>query len=200
MALGATRRDLVGASIVRWTLTAVVAAAVCAVAVVAASPIGPVGIGRRGPWTHGISVDWTVLAVGVPAVLALVIGAGAASARRQPARPRGVTVSVPGPPPVAAGTMLALRGVRGGAGVPIVSAVAGIAVAVAVLVAVAAGASSIREVTSNPVRFGADFDAIVADVGDGEEDQEEPLGDRGRPRRRRRRGRDPGIDRDDGRR
>ena len=56
---------------------------------------------------------------------------------------------------------------------PIVSAVAGIAVAVAVLVAVAAGASSIREVTSNPVRFGADFDAIVANVGDGEEDQED---------------------------
>ena len=73
---------------------------------------------------------------------------------------------------------------------PIVSAVGGIAVAVAVLVAVAAGASSIREVTSHPIRYGADFDAIVGMVDDGDGDQEDAVGDRGRPRRRRRRRRD----------
>ena len=56
---------------------------------------------------------------------------------------------------------------------PIVSAVAAIAVAVAVLVAVAAGASSIREVTSNPVRYGADFDAIVVGAAATDEAQED---------------------------
>ena len=103
-----------------------------------------------------------MLAVGVPAVLALVIVAGVVPTLRRPARrPLGVTVSVPGPPPVGAGTLLALRGIRRGAGVPILSAVGAIAVAVAVLVAVASGASTIRDVTSHPVRYGADFDAIV---------------------------------------
>jgi putative ABC transport system permease protein len=56
---------------------------------------------------------------------------------------------------------MALRGVRRGAGVPILSAVGAIAAAVAVLVAVAAGAVTIRDVTSHPARYGADFDAIV---------------------------------------
>ena len=68
---------------------------------------------------------------------------------------------MPGPPPIGAGVTMALRGVRRGAGVPILSAVGGIAVAVAVLVAVAAGAVTIRDVTSHPARYGADFDAIV---------------------------------------
>ena len=47
------------------------------------------------------------------------------------------------------------------------SAVIGIAVAVAVLVVFAAGAVTIAEVTSNPIRYGADFDAIVGMFDDG---------------------------------
>ena len=172
-ALGATRRDLVVSSSLRWAVTAALAAAVSVVAVAAASTLGPIGIGRRGPWTRGVTIDPVVLAVGVPAVFAIVIAAGVLPTMRRTARtPLGIAVSVPGPPSVGAGMLLALRGVRRGAGVPILSAVGAIAVAVAVLVAVASGASTIREVTANPVRYGAHFDAIVGMFDDGEEPQE----------------------------
>ncbi len=174
IALGASRRDLVMSSMLRWSLTAVLAAAVAVVLVVAASTLGPIGIGRRGPWAHGFSIDPLVLAVGVPVVMALVVAAGVVpTLRRAPRRPLGVAVSVPGPPSIGAGTLLALRGIRRGAGVPILSAIGAIAVAVAVLVAVASGAATIRDVTAHPIRYGADFDAIVGIVDDSGERQED---------------------------
>ena len=172
-ALGATRRDLVVSSSLRWAVTAALAGVVSVVTVAAASTLGPIGIARRGPWPRGTTIDPLVLAVGVPAVVGLVVAAGVLPTLRSGARrPLGIAVSVPGPPSVGAGALLALRGIRRGAGVPILSAVGAIAVAVAVLVAVASGATTIRDVTANPIRFGANFDAIVGMFDEGEEPQE----------------------------
>ena len=88
----------------RWAVTAALAAAVSVVAVAAASTLGPIGIGRRGPWTRGVTIDPVVLAVGVPAVFAIVIAAGVLPTMRRAARtPLGIAVSVPGPPSVGRG-------------------------------------------------------------------------------------------------
>jgi ABC-type lipoprotein release transport system permease subunit len=170
LALGISRRDIVASSIARWTVTAVLAALVSAAAVIAASALGPVGIGRRAPWSREIVVDPVVLAVGIPAVALLVLVAGVLpSMRRTTSRSLGVAVSVPGPPAISAGVMLALRGVRRGAGVPILSAVVGIAVAVAMLIGAFAGSATMADVTADPVRYGADFDAIVGLFGEASE-------------------------------
>ena len=194
IALGATRRDLVVSSIAAlggdgrarrcrqpWSL------------VVAASTLGPIGIGRRGPWTRGVS-DRPARAGGRGAGRdGLVVAAGVCPTMRRAARaPLGVAVSVPGPPSIGAGMLLALRGIRRGAGVPILSAVGAIAVAVAVLVAVASGASTIRDVTAHPIRYGADFDAIVGMFDDSERAAGGIVGERRRSSRRGRRRWDAG--------
>ena len=90
VALGAARRDLAAAASLRWSIAAAVAVVVSAAAVVGASALGPIGIGRRGPWERGLSVDWVVLAVGLPAVVLLVIAAGVIpTVRRASARALG---------------------------------------------------------------------------------------------------------------
>ncbi len=173
-ALGATRRDLVVSSSLRWAVTAALAGVVSVVTRRrgehardrSASP----GAGRGRVASRSTRWCWP------SACRPWSVSWSPPACSRRCAVPRaarlGIAVSVPGPPSVGAGALLALRGIRRGAGVPILSAVGAIAVAVAVLVAVASGATTIRDVTANPIRFGANFDAIVGMFDEGGESQE----------------------------
>ena len=160
--IGMTQRELVAGTLLRWVPVAVLAAAVTACVTIAASIAGPIGAARRGPWARGVQIDWTVLAVGTPAVALLVL-LGAASVfarRRRPGVPVVGRVRL-GHPAIATGVAFARRSFGAGSTAPVASAIVGVAIAVAVVVVAATGESSLHRVTSTPERFGAPWDAFV---------------------------------------
>jgi putative ABC transport system permease protein len=161
--IGVTRRQLRGLVVLRW-LPSAVAGVVVAVGLTAGlTAFGPLGVGRRAPWSAEPVVDVPAAIVATIAVAALVLGAAAFAAGRPPRVERRPTTSVRSPLPLPVWvTAATLRpSLRRGSASALGAAVAGTAVAAAAFIAAAAVADTLDAVVADPARTGADFDALV---------------------------------------
>ena len=149
-------------------LGAVVAGSLLAAAVaVGLSPLAPLGSVRAVYPYPGLAFDWTVLGVGVPALVGVLsLVAVALAYRRAPhrmapqrTRPRGSAVvraaSASGlPPPAVEGIRLALDPGTGRNTVPVRSAILGAALAMIVVIATATFGASLDTLVSHPALYG----------------------------------------------
>ncbi|HEX4399170.1 MAG TPA: ABC transporter permease [Trebonia sp.] len=178
-ALGMTRRQLFAASMAA-TAAATVTGAVGAVAIaVAASPLTPIGPARLAEPHPGVSVNAGVLAAGAAAIVVLLAARVAVTAWRQagarpaadeaePSRHRGrlaERLARAGAPLAAVtGVRFALDpGAPGGAGgaragVPVRSAMLGLAVAVAAVAGAATFGANLLRLVSTPSQYGQTWD------------------------------------------
>ena len=81
-ALGLTRVQGVAASGLRVSLVAAGGALIAAIAAIGVSPLFPIGVARRAEPHLGVDVDWTVLGLGVAAVVAVVVAIALVAAIR----------------------------------------------------------------------------------------------------------------------
>lgn len=141
-------------------------AAVVAVSLSPLSPLGPVRSVYPGP---AFAVDWTVLGIGL---LALIVGLGATAvalayrgaphraAQRGGRTPPGTSKVVNAvastglPPPAAVGVRFALESGRGRTAVPVRSALLGSVLAVALVVATLTFGSGLQSLVSHPSLYG----------------------------------------------
>jgi putative ABC transport system permease protein len=169
--LGMTRRGMVAGSALRMLPSAIGAALIAGVATVLASPVGPVGLGRRIEIHPGIRADMTVLAVGSMCIVGVVVAIPTMAAvftlrrgSRQP-QPRFRSLPVGTPTSVRAGLSFLGRSDQSA----VVGAVVGTAVAVAVVVSAIAVSSSYTSLLAAPERFGQTWDVVLGDFGSPEE-------------------------------
>ena len=155
---------------------ALLGALVAVVASVLLSPLMPVGIARRAEPDPGVSVDGTVVVLGVVvlflAVLLLSLLAAAVVSRRERRVVDGGPTSAPSrsvrallranlDPPTTIGVGLAMEP-RGGTAFAVRSAFLGVAFGVMGLVGVVVFVASVDELVSSPARYGAPFDGFVS--------------------------------------
>jgi ABC-type lipoprotein release transport system permease subunit len=176
-ALGLTRLQRIGVGVFQVVPVAVGGAMLAAVGAALASPLFPIGVARRAEPNPGVRIDWTVLAVGIVAVVLGILLIAFLAALRTTRTKRAVQL-LPGPSvtvvaaasrvgvsPVAAnGVRMALEPGRGPTNVPIRSAILGVAFGVLGVVAVWMFASSLDHLIATPTRYGWTWDfAAVPD-------------------------------------
>ncbi|MGQ0432544.1 MAG: FtsX-like permease family protein [Microthrixaceae bacterium] len=163
-AMGCTSGQISSAAALRGLSIGAPAAAFAGAIAVALSPLGPVGVGRMAETSPGVAVDGIVLSSGMLLVVALTVLAAwspvrSASTRRtasQTSQRRPVAHAWL-PPVVAAGVHMA-RPARRGPGLPMGTAVTGVALAVGILAAAGGLTSSLDALRSTPARYGAPWD------------------------------------------
>lgn len=169
-ALGMSNHDVRWSAALRGGMTGAAAAIVAVITALVLSPLGPIGVGRRAEVDPGPSFDGIVLVAGTLGVLAVVIATTWLPLRRLTARPSDtgpsatLRVGARGalPPGAIAGLGMAVNGRREGRGIPIGTALAGVALAVGAVVAAAGITASLDALTETPERFGATWDVSIA--------------------------------------
>jgi FtsX-like permease family protein len=169
-ALGLTRGQTVVAAVGGPVAVATVAAVVSVAGAVAASPLFPIGVGRKVEPSPGVDADWLVLVSGGLLLLALVsliayvtavsslghrgaIGSYTTSTVASWARRLGLPI------PVTLGTRLALESGRGRTAVPARPAMVGAVAGVMGLVAAATFHSGVNDAVNTPQRYGQTWQA-----------------------------------------
>ena len=139
------------------------------------SVLTPLGSARQAELDPGLEVDATVAVVGAVAVLLVVVVMAALpvwrAARAAHARTRRPLHALPAAAPtpsLTAGLGLAMNGGRAGAGLPVGTAITGVALAVAVLVVSAGLVASLTRLVEVPSRFGATWDVSISSLQQGE--------------------------------
>ena len=173
-ALGMSRSSRTLTAAVRSLPLMIVAVSVAAIVSIAMSPLGPIGVARAAETEPGVAIDWTVLAVGLPAVavcvLLFAIVPAAASDRQRATRPLASRSR--------AGRSLSPTGVAGWAmtrsrragDLALGSAVIGVALASAAGIAAWTLTSSYDELAVSPGRYGVSWDVQVGNVGSVEQE------------------------------
>jgi putative ABC transport system permease protein len=177
--LGCDRRQLVAVSALPGLLIAAGGALLAGVLAVAVSPLFPFGVARRADPTVGLHADWTVLVLGVVAVVLVVLVTAFVVARRatrwstgrastsRPARTSVVAERVAAAglaPPVASGVRMALEPGRGRTAVPVRTAFVGAVVGVLGVTAVLVFSANVDHLAATPGRYGAPWDFKVGDI------------------------------------
>jgi len=172
-ALGFTRHQRIAARAPRALLVASGGALIAGLGAVAASPWFPVGVARRADPDPGLHADWTVLGLGIPFVLALVLtiafvaarratrGAAFESAPRVHGRTSRVAALAAGAgmrPSVTNGLRMATQSSGGETAVPVRSAFAGAVAGVAGVAAVIVFAASLGHLVATPRLVGWNWD------------------------------------------
>jgi ABC-type lipoprotein release transport system permease subunit len=169
-ALGLTRGETVLAAVGGPVAVAAVAAVVSVAGAVAASPLFPIGVGRKVEPSPGVDVDWLVLVSGGLLLLILVSLIAYVTAVSSLGR-RGATASYATstvaswarrlglPVPVTLGTRLALESGRGRTAVPARPAMVGAVAGVMGLVAAATFHSGLDDAVNTPQRYGQTWQA-----------------------------------------
>jgi ABC-type antimicrobial peptide transport system permease subunit len=171
-ALGMTRRQLFSASMAE-TAAATIAGALGAVAIaIAASPLTPIGPARLAEPHPGVSVNAGILATGAVAIVVLLAARVAVTAWRlagarpaadvaEPSRRRPLLaerLSLAGVPlPAVTGVRFALDSGTGRAGVPVRSAMLGLAVAVAAVAGAGTFGANLLRLVGTPSLYGQDW-------------------------------------------
>ena len=177
--LGCDRRQLVAVSAVPGLVVAAGGGLLAGVLAVAASPLFPFGVARRADPTVGVHADWTVLLLGVVAVVLVVLVTAFVVARRatrrstvratasRPARASVVADRVAAAglaPPLASGVRMALEPGRGRTAVPVRTAFVGAAVGVLGVTAVLVFSANVDHLAATPGRYGAPWDFKAVDI------------------------------------
>jgi ABC-type lipoprotein release transport system permease subunit len=175
-ALGLTRSQLFGSSILRASVTGAVGALIgCGISVLL-SPLAPIGIARRAEPAPGFALDFVVLGIGACAVIALACLSAAIPAWRSArdalrspssdARPSAATEALARAGLGASGVLglrFALERGRGRTAVPVFSTIFGLAVALLTLTATIVFASSMNRLTHEPRLYGVTWDMTIGD-------------------------------------
>ena len=169
-ALGMSNRDVRWSAGLRGGITGAAAAIVAVITALVLSPLGPIGVGRRAEVDPGPSFDGAVLAAGTLGILALVVTTTWLPLRRMTMRPSDTAPSATRhvrargalPPAAIAGLGMTAHGRRDGRGIPIGTALAGVALAVGAVVAAAGITASLDALTQTPERYGATWDVSIA--------------------------------------
>jgi FtsX-like permease family len=175
-ALGSSRRQRVAIIGARALLIAVGGTVLALVGAIVASPLFPVGVARRADPDVGVHVDWTVLAIGVAAIvalLALITFVAARRATRPPLADRAsrrgrasslVELTGGGLSPVATtGLRMAVEPGRGETAVPLRSAFVATMLGVLGVTATLIFASSLGHLASTPKLYGWTWDFQSSD-------------------------------------
>lgn len=172
-ALGFTRGERVAIGTPRALLIAGCGALVAGIVAVGASPFFPFGVARRADPNPGLHVDWTVLALALPLVVALVVtiaffaarrgtrrssveGAPRVSARTSPIADLAAGLGLR--PTLANGLRMAFESGKGERAVPVRSAFAGAVAGVAGVAAVVLFAASLGHLVATPQLYGWNWD------------------------------------------
>lgn len=164
-ALGASRRELLLASVVPGVVAAVAGAGGAVLVATASSPLFPIGIARTAEPSPGVDLDVPVLVLGglfVVVVVALLqvgsvlLSRRAGASRRQPGRLTSLTANAS--PVVTTGLVLP----RVGGAAALRSARVGLAIGLAGVVAAITFATSLDELLTSPDLYGVGWDAGVA--------------------------------------
>jgi ABC-type lipoprotein release transport system permease subunit len=173
-ALGLSQRQIAMAAGLRGLVTGALAALAALATEAALSPVGPVGFARKAEVDLGFDVDLTVMATG--AVLALALAtlttmlpayrlALRSSAGRRVRAGLGLTTWRTTSPSASVGLGMAVNGGRGGQGLPMGTALAGVTLAAAAVAAAAALSGSLTRLAETPEHYGATWDVSVASSG-----------------------------------
>jgi ABC-type lipoprotein release transport system permease subunit len=169
-ALGMSRRQTGMSCLLRAAPIALGAAVVAIVTAIALSPWTPVGTARAAVIDRGAQVDAVVLAIGLPTLAGLVLVVGwlpvSRSARlggpRRAGADRHTVSGLAVPPPASVGVSLALNGRTGGTGLPVGTAVIGVALGALALIASAGLVASLDRLLETPRLYGAAWDLSVS--------------------------------------
>ncbi len=169
--LGLTRADRCVALVACTVPVALGGAAIAAVVSWLASPIVPIGLARRADPEDGPFVDWAALLTGTIVIIVVVVGAATITAswmtrsrpsvRAEPA-PSSVAESISrvgGGPVLTNGVRLALD--RRSPGLPVRSAIAGVALALAGVFGALTFSASLERLSATPERWGYDWDLLL---------------------------------------
>ena len=173
-ALGMSRAQLFGLSMLRVGLVAAGAAVAGVLIAVVASPLFPIGFMHQLEVSPGIRLDMVALALGAAGTILLILLAGLypawrssstqRSARTAPSRTNTAANALAAasfPPTAVAGVRLALEPGRGATAVPVRTTLIGTALALAALTASLGFGASLRRLVSTPRLSGWNFDALV---------------------------------------
>jgi hypothetical protein len=148
---------------------------VAAVGSVALSPLFPVGVARRAEPNPGVSIDWTVLALGIAGLLFVVTVIVAISAFRatRPARVRrtpnaswlvSAVTRASLAPTITSGVRMALQRGRGRATVPLISAVIGAALGIVGISGALVYRANLDHLAATPRAYGWAWDFKANDA------------------------------------
>jgi hypothetical protein len=175
--LGLTRNQRAAANAPRSTMVAVGGALIAGIGAVCLSPFFPIGIARRADPDPGWHADWTVFALGLPLIVAVIAGISFVAARRA-ARPlpehemhaSRATSAVTGRaaaaglrPTFVNGLRFAIEPGRGHTAVPVRSAFVGAVFAVAGVTAALVFGSSLGHLAASPRLYGWNWE-LTAEV------------------------------------
>lgn len=173
-AIGATRGQLVLAALAQTAVIAVPGAVLAVATAIALSPLSPIGSARRAEPDPGVTLDWTVLGVGLLAVVAAVLLVALIASRRLSATTRSTPVRRPSwlgrqaarlgaAPSVTVGVGYAVDPGQGRSALPTRGAVLGVGLAIALLIAATMFGADLARFVDTPRQYGQTWD-VTEDV------------------------------------
>src|SRR6266540_3607297 len=182
-ALGMSRGQLWGLGLIRAAAPAAAGALVGLPVALALSTFSPIGLARTAEPTPGLLADWTILGLGVPVTILLVLAFAAIPARRaaalasrtlegrdrEPATRSSAMSRLAakagfGPSSVA-GVRLALERGRGRTAIPVRSSIASVSLGITVLAAAATFGAGLHHLLDVPRLYGVPWDMTVTSDG-----------------------------------
>ena len=171
VALGLPRRHLLVLGTARNLVLALVGAAGAVIVAFALSPLTPVGEARLAEPSTGLSFDAHVLLLGALATVVVVLllgiwpavraarvhGGGERASEGRPSLIVSKVVAAGAPPSAVIGVRHALERGRGGASLPVGTALFGSALAVMALCATVVFADSLTHLTTTPALYGSNY-------------------------------------------
>jgi len=188
-ALGANTPMALGAGLMGVSLAVVMGALLAVVLAISLSPLSPLGPARFVYPYRGVSFDWTVLGIGVVALVVALESIALALARRELRRQRlgrridqlaqhswvtRVTTTSGVPLPLATGLRFALKSDRGANAAPVRSAILGAVLAVTVLVTTVTFGASLDNLVSHPSLYGWNWNYALLSGFAGQENMPAP--------------------------
>jgi hypothetical protein len=184
-ALGANRWMALSAALTGVMLAVVVGALLAVALAVALSPLAPLGPVRFVYPDKGVSFDWTVLVMGVVALVVALSAIGVVLARRELRRLRlgrridrheaeswvtRAAMNAGLPISITTGVRFALKSGRGSNAAPVRSAILGAVLAAAVLVTTVTFGASLNNLVSHPSLYGWNWNYALLSGFAGQED------------------------------
>ena len=180
-ALGMDRRRLTIDAVAPLVPVAVVGAALSAIIAWWASPLMPIGTARRIEPRPGLHFDAEVLVGGAALILVGVIGIATLcelwTSRRRATRTSRRRVSGAWPfrsVPATVGSRMAFDSGRGRNGIPLRSALSGVAVGIAGIVAVTTFGAGLSRLGHEPARYGWAWDTMISGERASDPDAQQP--------------------------
>ncbi|MFI5047803.1 MAG: FtsX-like permease family protein, partial [Acidimicrobiia bacterium] len=178
-ALGSTRSQRVLVSVARAAAVAILGATVAVIVAALASPLFPLGRARLADPALGFHVDWFVLGVGLPLIVAVLVAPSVLAAWRiarrgreaaEPWRPSRVAERVAragGPVSAVSGVRFAVQRDRSSGATSLVTTLFGVVAAVAMIGAALVFSTNLDRLVTTPARYGWNWDALLDTYDEG---------------------------------